>query len=211
MATIYCDGGCERNGYPGALATYAAFLMDPAAPRVRCGRVPAGGGLPPPSNNRGELTAIIEALKMATGLGDVTITSDSNISVNTLNTWLPGYRRKHGEEAAAGHYLNYDLLLAAEARLAEARGAEPQGAEARDAEARGVEPRGAELRPANVVLRWGRSFHGRKRPAADTQEFTDWYGNLVVDYFANLAKAFADDEPREFTAIPTIEDIMLMQ
>ena len=83
---LYTDGGCEPN--PG-LGTWACLL--------RCGRITKelSGYETDSTNNRMELTAVIEGLKSLDGSFSVRIVTDSKYVINCINgarKWLENGR-----------------------------------------------------------------------------------------------------------------------
>ena len=86
MITIHTDGSCHGNPGPGG---YAAIIQIP-----RRDDLVVQGGERHTTNNRMELTAVIQGLKALTLLADiagfqVAVRSDSNYVVNAFNErWL---------------------------------------------------------------------------------------------------------------------------
>ena len=74
-----------------------------------------------PSNNRGELLGIIQALKYLTNLQpnatNVIIVSDSLLCIKTFNEWLPARRKKN----TAHELKNFDLISIGEILLEECK------------------------------------------------------------------------------------------
>lgn len=85
QVTICTDGGCSRN--PGGDGAWAAVLACGKARKEIAGYIPA-----PTTNNRAELAAVVEALRVLKEPCDVTILSDSS----TFTTWFNGRRRQRG-------------------------------------------------------------------------------------------------------------------
>jgi uracil-DNA glycosylase len=126
----FTDGSCPLNGKPNARASFGVVIMGaqfgaatihgeihPAeyefidASRPEMG-VRANGQQATPTNNRGELLAIIYCLLgllRGRAVSAIEIVSDSQISVNTLLDWLPN-RLKKGTERALK---NFDLVMLA--------------------------------------------------------------------------------------------------
>ncbi|HLO87217.1 MAG TPA: ribonuclease H [Nostocaceae cyanobacterium] len=79
---IHCDGACSGNGQLNSSGGWAAIIKSPDypnhAPKIVCG-CEAGT-----TNNRMEMTAAIEALKVLKYVCDVEIISDSQYLVNTM-------------------------------------------------------------------------------------------------------------------------------
>ncbi|MBQ7286095.1 MAG: ribonuclease HI [Alphaproteobacteria bacterium] len=80
---IYTDGACSGN--PGA-GGWGAIL--------RCGTVEKelSGGEKDTTNNRMELTAVIEALKALKKECSITLYTDSRYVMDGINQWLPNWK-----------------------------------------------------------------------------------------------------------------------
>lgn len=90
---VFTDGACEGNPGPGGWAF--AWVEDD---RVRA---EGHGSDPATTNNRMELTALIEAYQALPRDARVTVYSDSQLCVKTINEWAEawaerGWRRKTG-------------------------------------------------------------------------------------------------------------------
>ena len=92
--SIYTDGACSGNPGPGG---WAAILMHGAAKKE------ISGGEAETTNNRMELTAVLEALSALKEPCEVALYTDSRYIVDAVNegwlsSWqLKGWRRKGGE------------------------------------------------------------------------------------------------------------------
>ncbi|MBS1807558.1 MAG: ribonuclease HI [Acidobacteria bacterium] len=79
--TLYCDGACSNNGKPSAHSGVGVVILDEYGNEEtiskRC--------LSPHTNQRAELTAAIEGLKALPAYSTVTLFSDSQYVVNTIN------------------------------------------------------------------------------------------------------------------------------
>lgn len=97
---IFCDGACSGNPGPGG---YGAIL--------RCsGREKEiSGWAPDTTNNRMELTAVIEALRQLTRPCSITITTDSQYVVKGMTEWIAGWQRKGWRNSKKEPVLNRDL------------------------------------------------------------------------------------------------------
>ena len=167
---LYADGGAAGNGTAGcragwgvaaraagAEAAWAAWPgTGPPPPTLWAAAGPVAAGPVPASNNRGELSAVMAALAWVewAAPASAAVVTDSEYAVNTLETWLPRWRRKG---ALAGK-ANLDLLTKCEALLARARARRP------------------------VALRHVRG-HGR-HPGADPAAAADRAGNHLADRLA---------------------------
>ncbi len=104
----WTDGACEPN--PGA-GGWGYRLISPNGQVVE--RI---GGEPLTTNNRMELTAILEALHALPDGCEVTVISDSRYAVNGLTIWRAGWRRR-GWMRKTGPMPNRDLWFALEEQL----------------------------------------------------------------------------------------------
>ncbi len=97
---IFCDGACSGNPGPGG---YGAIL--------RCGKheKEISGGAKETTNNRMELSAAIEALRLLTKPCRVTITTDSQYLVKGMTEWIAGWQRKGWRNSKKEPVLNRDL------------------------------------------------------------------------------------------------------
>lgn len=81
----------------------------------------AAGGMDHATNNIGELTAVLELLRATKAGGaaseDLTILCDSKYVINSLTTWMPGWKRKGWKKADGSPVLNVELMKALDAEL----------------------------------------------------------------------------------------------
>ena len=110
-ASIFCDGACSGNGTARAYGGWAwAFWPglakgEPTAYGAQ--KLVAGPGMPS-TNQRAELTALLEAIRFALKRPEtVTIYTDSMYAINCTSKWGPGWKRKgwkrdSGEPPATG-------------------------------------------------------------------------------------------------------------
>jgi len=108
---IYTDGGCRGN--PG-LGAWAYLLIDP-----RSGKALARAAAEPQTtNNRMELSAVLEALRALRKPGtSVLVRSDSKYTIDSCATWMPGWKAK-GWKRKGGELKNVDILKQLDAELA---------------------------------------------------------------------------------------------
>ena len=87
MIVIYTDGGCSGNPGPGGWA----FVVNGDRNIVEY----RSGGEKETTNNKMELTAVINALKYAKSIGeiDVTILTDSQYVKNGITEWIISWKR----------------------------------------------------------------------------------------------------------------------
>ncbi len=100
IVEIFGDGACSGNPGPGG---YGAIL--------RCsGREKEiSGWTPETTNNRMELTAIIEALRQLTRPCRITITTDSQYVVKGMTEWIAGWQKNGWRNSKKEQVLNRDL------------------------------------------------------------------------------------------------------
>ena len=111
MITVFTDGAAKGNPGPGG---WGAILA--TAERVR----EIGGGSPHTTNNKMELTAVIEALRAARGLeGKVLLHTDSTYVIRGITEWIHGWRRRGWKTAEGQPVLNRELWEALAAAVAE--------------------------------------------------------------------------------------------
>ncbi|MBS38737.1 MAG: ribonuclease HI [Thiotrichales bacterium] len=97
---IYTDGACSGNPGPGGWGVL-----------LRCGghERTLSGAHPYTTNNRMELTAVIEALQALTRSSRVLLTTDSRYVMDGITEWLPGWKRRGWLTAARKPVKNVDL------------------------------------------------------------------------------------------------------
>ncbi len=99
--TIYTDGACSGNPGPGG---WAAILSFGSVKRE------ISGGEPHTTNNRMELMAVIESLKLLTRPCVVDMYSDSAYVVNAFNqNWIVNWQKKGWVNSAKNPVANKDL------------------------------------------------------------------------------------------------------
>ena len=99
--TIYTDGACSGNPGPGG---WGAILM--YGPHSR----ELSGGEAATTNNRMELTAVIEGLSALKEPCDVTLTSDSKYVIDAITKgWVYNWKRNGWKKADKSPALNVDL------------------------------------------------------------------------------------------------------
>ena len=104
---LYTDGACRGNPGPGG---WAAILKHSATGKVR----KLTGGSPQTTNNRMELTAVIEGLKAIDSSKPLRIhlVSDSEYVLRGLAEWIDGWIAndwRRGKKAGAAPVLNVEL------------------------------------------------------------------------------------------------------
>ncbi len=97
--TIYTDGACRGNPGPGgwgALLRYGRHERE------------ISGGEKETTNNRMELRAALEALRVLTEPCDVTLFTDSEYLKKGITEWLPNWKRRNWRRKG-GKLANVDL------------------------------------------------------------------------------------------------------
>ncbi len=99
--TIYTDGACKGNPGPGG---WGAILRS-------TGHVEKElfGGEALTTNNRMEMTAVIEALNALKRPCDVAVYVDSKYVLQGITEWLPGWKARGWKTAAKQPVKNVDL------------------------------------------------------------------------------------------------------
>jgi ribonuclease HI len=98
---VFTDGSCDPN--PGAGGWAAVWVEDDQILEVR------DGIDPDTTNNRMELTALIAGLRMLPEDRTVSLYSDSQLCVKTVNEWAPGWE-KRGWRRKGGPIANLELV-----------------------------------------------------------------------------------------------------
>ncbi len=98
---VFTDGSCQPNPGPGGWGLVW----------VVGGEVKAQlhGHDPDTTNNRMELTALIEALELLPADAQIDVHSDSDLCVKTVNQWAAGWK-KNGWKRKRGPIKNLDLV-----------------------------------------------------------------------------------------------------
>ena len=98
--TIYTDGACRGNPGPGGWGVL-----------LQCGDQSRElyGGVAATTNNRMELTAVIEALQALRRPCKVVLKSDSKYVLQGITEWLPNWKQRGWRTAARKPVMNFDL------------------------------------------------------------------------------------------------------
>jgi len=99
---IYTDGACKGNPGPGG---WGALLTCDGKEREMF------GGEPSTTNNRMELTAVIEALAALTRPSRVVLHTDSQYVQKGITEWIHGWKKKGWKTAARAPVKNVDLWM----------------------------------------------------------------------------------------------------
>jgi len=98
---VFTDGSCEGNPGPGGRGF--VWVVDDAIQAQKSGHAGAT------TNNRMELTALIEAYRRLPEDAAVTVFSDSELCVKTINEWAAGWERR-GWRRKDGPVKNLELV-----------------------------------------------------------------------------------------------------
>ncbi len=107
---VFTDGSCEGNPGPGGWGFVWVENDDVVEQR--------SGDSPATTNNRMELQALIEAYKLVPREAKLTVYSDSQLCVNTINQWAAGWERR-GWKRKTGPIKNLELVKELYARANE--------------------------------------------------------------------------------------------
>ncbi len=100
MIEIYTDGACRGNPGPGG---WGALMRSGKHERE------LWGGEAHTTNNRMEMTAVIESLKALKQSSEVVLTTDSQYVRKGITEWIEGWKRKNWQTAARKPVKNVDL------------------------------------------------------------------------------------------------------
>jgi len=99
---VYTDGACLGNPGPGG---YAAVILSSDAQKLRTIK----GSEKDSTNNRMELRAVIEALKIIPQNSTIELYSDSSYVLNGLSSWIEGWKKNGWKTASKNAVANQDL------------------------------------------------------------------------------------------------------
>ena len=108
--TLITDGSCLGNPGPGG---WAAIL------RFNSQKKELSGGEPETTNNRMEMTAVIEGLTILKEPCEISIEIDSQYVKNGVTEWMAGWKRRGWKTAAKKPVKNQDLWQKIDAALAQ--------------------------------------------------------------------------------------------
>ena len=97
---IFTDGACRGNPGPGGWGALLRFGGEEKT---------LFGGEQDTTNNRMELTAVIEALEALKRPCDVTLTSDSTYVLKGIQEWMPNWKKRGWKTASKKPVKNVDL------------------------------------------------------------------------------------------------------
>ena len=146
---VFTDGSCINNGKKNSYGGYGVFFSKNNVKNVSqkmSGKV---------TNNKAELSAILEALKLLTPELKYYIVSDSEYSINCVTKWFRGWEKNNWKTSKGTPVLNRDL----------------------------IEPIIIALRVLNVKFLHVNS-HLPKPDDKSGMEYKLWYGNKMADELA---------------------------
>ena len=100
---IFTDGACKGNPGPGG---WGAVLRAGGREKELSGSAPAT------TNNRMEMSAVIEALLALNGPCEVQLYTDSKYVIDGITKWIFGWQKNGWKNAAKKPVANSDLWLA---------------------------------------------------------------------------------------------------
>lgn len=98
---VFTDGSCDNNPGPGGWGF--VWVEDDEIVAERHGTAPST------TNNRMELQALIEAYRLLPEDAELTVYSDSQLCVNTINQWAASWE-KRGWKRKTGPIANLELV-----------------------------------------------------------------------------------------------------
>jgi ribonuclease HI len=107
--TLYTDGACKGNPGRGGWGAWLEFGEHEKE---------LNGGEPSTTNNRMELTAVIEGLRTLSRSCDITIVTDSTYVKDGVTKWMANWKRNGWHTAAKKPVKNQDLWEVLDAELA---------------------------------------------------------------------------------------------
>lgn len=102
VVELFTDGACSGNPGPGG---WAYILRHPDSGK----EIERDGGEANTTNNRMELTAVIEGLAALKSPSVVELFSDSQYVVHGLRDWMDGWKKKGWKKADRKPVLNVEL------------------------------------------------------------------------------------------------------
>jgi ribonuclease HI len=111
---LFTDGACSGNPGPGG---WGYILRGDGID----GESEGSGGDSATTNNRMELTAVLEGLARVPDGADVVLVTDSEYCVKGLRDWLDGWKRRGWRKADKSPVMNRDLWERLDAQRARVR------------------------------------------------------------------------------------------
>ena len=110
LVEIFTDGACRGNQGPGGWGVLMRYATEE---RSFC------GGELDTTNNRMELTAVIEGLSALTQPCQVELSSDSTYVLKGIQEWMPNWKKRGWKTAAKKPVKNVDLWQKLDAVIGE--------------------------------------------------------------------------------------------
>ena len=107
---IFTDGACRGNPGPGGWGVLMRYAGEEKS---------LWGGQPETTNNRMELSAVIEGLAALQRPCDVTVTSDSTYVLKGIQEWMPNWKKRGWKTASKQPVKNVDLWQKLDAVIGE--------------------------------------------------------------------------------------------
>ena len=107
---IFTDGACRGNPGPGG---WGVLMRSAGGEKSLC------GGEPETTNNRMELTAVIEGLMALKRPCEVQLTSDSTYVLKGVQEWMPNWKKRGWKTASKQPVKNVDLWQKLDAVIGE--------------------------------------------------------------------------------------------
>jgi ribonuclease HI len=104
-ALVWTDGACSGNPGPGG---WAAIVV----PADGSEATELSGGEPDTTNNRMEYTAALEGLRSLPAGSRACVVTDSQLMLNSMTTWIDGWKRKGWKTSGGQPVKNQDLVMA---------------------------------------------------------------------------------------------------
>ena len=102
LVQLYTDGACSGNPGPGG---WGLILRHPASGKV----IERSGGERDTTNNRMELSAVIEGLSLLTRPSRVELYSDSKYVLDGLRSWMANWKKRGWKTASKQPVKNAEL------------------------------------------------------------------------------------------------------
>tara|TARA_B110000046_G_scaffold183159_1_gene218678 strand:+ start:2772 stop:3203 length:432 start_codon:yes stop_codon:yes gene_type:complete len=107
---IFTDGACRGNPGPGGWGVLMRYAGEEKS---------LWGGQPETTNNRMELSAVIEGLAALKRPCEVTVTSDSTYVLKGIQEWMPNWKKRGWKTASKQPVKNVDLWQKLDAVIGE--------------------------------------------------------------------------------------------